>query len=238
MKARKYLGLETHTHSAGGGASHPILVAGACATLALLLPLDGFADVAGATPREGVALSLFALLAVAGGLPALVTRLVPSREYEVECAPIETERFSARARLPRRLDPDTLQSLPIELENRGPGAILVEWDACAFVDPDGRSSRVVHRGVLPIQRALPQVPSAVPPSSALVDEVTPAESIYWRIHGPVGWRTEPLLRPWAEADALEFRLELALSVDGRLEHHALTFKATRASRRSRAARPT
>ncbi len=234
MKDRKYLGLQTHTHAAVRGASHPLLVAGACAVLALLLPLDGFA--AGAAPKEGVALSLIALLAAAGGLPALVTRLVPSREYELECVPVETERFSARARLPRRVDPDTLRSLSFELENRGPGVILVEWDACAFVDPDGRSARVVHGGVLPIQRALPQVRSAVAPASVLVGEVTPAESIYWRIHGPVGWRTEPLLRPWAEADALEFRLELALSMDGRLEHHALAFRVTRPSRRSRAAR--
>jgi hypothetical protein len=67
----------------------------------------------------------------------------------------------------------TQDLIAFSLTNKTNGTIRIPWDDVAFVAVGGEAKAMAHRGRLPINRDLPQMPTVVPPSSTAVDDLIP-----------------------------------------------------------------
>lgn len=126
------------------------------------------------------------------------------------------------------------------IENKTSSSIKVVWDEAAFVDVDGVSHRVVHKGVRLLERGASQPPSVIVRKSALDDLVIPADNIQW---GEKAWSQskllpQPSLRNGMQQDygavfaekykGKRFQVLLPLVVDGVTNEYIFSFKITNA----------
>ena len=93
--------------------------------------------------------------------------------------------------------------ISFEVENRTQSTFRLVWDEAAFIDHEGNSSRVMHSGVAPATRYLPQAPSIIPAATRYSDFVIPTDHVRFHegIRGaegvavPAGWESLPIVRP-------------------------------------------
>ncbi|MEX0719954.1 MAG: hypothetical protein WD059_04745 [Balneolaceae bacterium] len=75
-----------------------------------------------------------------------------------------------------------------ELENKTNHSMKVVWDEAAFVDPNGRSMRVMHSGVKYSDRENSQPSSIVVRGGSLSDLVFPTDYVSYASGQYGGWR--------------------------------------------------
>lgn len=63
------------------------------------------------------------------------------------------------------------------IQNKTDYTMKVLWDDAAFISPYGKTQRVIHSGVAPKDKALPQPSSVIPGHSILNDHIVPADNI-------------------------------------------------------------
>ena len=73
------------------------------------------------------------------------------------------------------------------LKNKTNHSIRVPWDDIVFINPGGRSMRVIHSGVRFVDRNKEQAPSVVAKNSVLEDVLIPADYIYYVDDGGSGF---------------------------------------------------
>lgn len=77
-------------------------------------------------------------------------------------------------------------------QNKTDYTMKVLWDEAAFITPNGSTRRVIHNGVNPRDKSLPQTPSVIPGHSILRDSITPSDNI--RFSSVAGdWIIDPLI---------------------------------------------
>ena len=72
------------------------------------------------------------------------------------------------------------------LENKTKHSIKIPWDDIVFINPGGRSMRVIHSGIRYVDRNGAQAPSVVAKNSALDDILVPSDYIYYVDDGGSG----------------------------------------------------
>lgn len=70
-------------------------------------------------------------------------------------------------------------SFAFDLNNKTEHTISVIWDRTVFVDQNGYSNPVVHKGATIADRYRSQKPSIIPSGASLLEIVVPASNIYW-----------------------------------------------------------
>jgi hypothetical protein len=76
-----------------------------------------------------------------------------------------------------------LHAISVLLTNTSPGALQVDWEQSAFVDPSGRAQRFIHRGVQLNQLTAPMPPSTIAAGGTLSDFIFPAGGISFSAPG-------------------------------------------------------
>lgn len=89
----------------------------------------------------------------------------------------------------------TPTQLAFSLQNKTDHTVRIVWDDAAYIDPDGRSGRVMHTGVKYVDRNNSMPPSVVARRSTIEDIVVPVDNIGGGVGSPLGWYTDPLLLP-------------------------------------------
>jgi hypothetical protein len=91
---------------------------------------------------------------------------------------------------------DKIQSpIGLMIINKTDHLVVIDWDRCALILPDGRSERVIHVGVRYLEKAAPQAPTPIPPSAEVEEAIWPSNFIRWRSgYGNTsgGWEEDPI----------------------------------------------
>jgi hypothetical protein len=103
------------------------------------------------------------------------------------------------------------EQVGFELINKSRAAIRILWDECAYIDPTGRSFRVIHQGVRFVDRDKPMASTVVPPGASIRDLVYPASSVTWT---GSRWQQERLYDP-RMTTPFTFGVFLTMETDGR-----------------------
>jgi hypothetical protein len=103
------------------------------------------------------------------------------------------------------------EQVGFELLNKSQAAIRILWDECAYIDPTGRSFRVIHQGVRFIDRDKPMASTIVPPGAAIRDLVYPASYVTWT---GSDWQQNPLYNRRGTTP-FTFGVFLTMDIDGR-----------------------
>ncbi len=79
-----------------------------------------------------------------------------------------------------------------KLTNKTNHSIKIIWDEAAFVDYNGLTHRVMHKGVKYVDRNDSQPPSVIVRNGTISDLIVPTENVYF-VSGPYGgyWEVEP-----------------------------------------------
>jgi|JI9StandDraft_1071089.scaffolds.fasta_scaffold61385_2 hypothetical protein len=125
------------------------------------------------------------------------------------------------------------KSLGFSIKNNSKKMLRVNWDNCLFqlLTPQ----RIIHVGTKYIDKANPQTPSVIPPFSTIVDNVTPAENIYFITGQYGGWQVTNLL-PLSTSDTTKYNpmmllgrdiiFYLAIETDKEKYNYAFRFRIT------------
>ncbi len=70
-----------------------------------------------------------------------------------------------------------LHALSVVVTNTSARDVQIEWDQSVFVDPTGRTHRIIHRGVQLNQLSAPMVPSTIAAGATLNEFVFPAGGV-------------------------------------------------------------
>jgi tetratricopeptide (TPR) repeat protein len=119
-----------------------------------------------------------------------------------------------------------LKQIPITLENKTTAPVKIDWDSSVFIDPAGKSNRVIHAGVKLTDRNSEQKPSVVASRSKFEDLMIPSDNIYWQEGTEKtagGWRYRTLLADWASSETITFRTLLAITVGSESKSYELEF---------------
>ena len=65
------------------------------------------------------------------------------------------------------------------LKNNATSSIKIIWDDMAFVGLDGKSMRIIHKGIKYDDKTSPQAPSVVSRNSKIIDYIIPSDRIYY-----------------------------------------------------------
>jgi len=78
---------------------------------------------------------------------------------------------------------DGLHALSVVVINTSPRDVQIDWDRSTFVDPTGRTHRIIHRGVQLNQLSAPMVPSVIAAGATLNEFVFPAGGVTFSAPG-------------------------------------------------------
>ena len=115
------------------------------------------------------------------------------------------------------------EQVGFELLNKSTTAIRILWDECAYIDPAGRSFRVLHEGVRFIDRDKPMASTVVPPGASIRDLVYPMAYVTWT---GSEWKQEPLYNSRATTP-FTFGVFLTMEVGGQKRSVTYKFAASR-----------
>jgi hypothetical protein len=90
------------------------------------------------------------------------------------------------------------------LKNKTNHSIKVPWDDIVFINPGGRSMRVIHSGIRYVDRNKEQAPSVVAKNSVLEDILVPADYIYYVDDGGSGlggWKNHDVFHNYEQIGA-------------------------------------
>ncbi len=117
-----------------------------------------------------------------------------------------------------------LQDIGIVLFNKTDAGIKIDWTSAAFIDTDGTSEKVIHKGTRYIKRHEQQAPTTIPPQATLEDVMIPADNIHWESDG--GWYLDELFPgfPNDSYSGKRFRVFLPMEVKGQLIEYTFQFR--------------
>lgn len=90
------------------------------------------------------------------------------------------------------------------LKNKTNHSIKIPWDDIVFINPGGRSMRVIHSGIRYIDRNNTQAPSVVAKNSTLKDILVPSEYIHYVDDGGSGlggWKVHDVFHNYEQIGA-------------------------------------
>jgi len=95
--------------------------------------------------------------------------------------------------------------IAFEIKNKTDHSIKLIWDDAAFIDLDGRASRIMHGGVKYVDRNASQPSSMIPAHGKFTDVILPTDRIFYRegyygtvVSQPGGWKHLALIQPQLE----------------------------------------
>jgi hypothetical protein len=86
-----------------------------------------------------------------------------------------------------------LHAISLVVISTSPGPLEVDWEHSVFVDPSGRSQRMIHRGIQLNQKAYPMAPSIVVAGATLNEFVFPSDGITFSAPGRASLWSSPAL---------------------------------------------
>ncbi len=120
----------------------------------------------------------------------------------------------------------SLQKTEIEfvLHNNSDEPIKIDWNLVSFVQPNGASQGVIHKGVKLVDRQASKPPSMVPPKANLEDIIVPVENVRFQ---DGEWQTDKLFPDGPAASSsigTEFSVFMPMDVGGIVKNYTFTFK--------------
>jgi hypothetical protein len=100
--------------------------------------------------------------------------------------------------------------------------IRLDWDQMAYVDLDGSSHRVIHKGVRLMQKDAPQPPSTVAPGSSVEDFLYPSDKVSW--DSSIGEWMEAPIWPSMQSPGQTFGIFMPIAVNGNVKNYLFTIK--------------
>lgn len=76
------------------------------------------------------------------------------------------------------------------ITNKTQHTIKINWDESAYIDVNGKTSKVIHSGIRYMDKSAPQAPSVIVKGGILEDIVAPVDYIYYSD----GWKTKYLFQ--------------------------------------------
>lgn len=121
------------------------------------------------------------------------------------------------------------------LKNKTDHSIKIIWDEAVYVDPNGKSGRVMHSGIKYIDRNNSQSPTVIVKNASIDDIIIPTDNVYFQSGQYGGWRTKAMLPYKAQTqeslNALtkkyigkEVKVLLPLEIEGTTNEYLFTFK--------------
>ena len=112
------------------------------------------------------------------------------------------------------------------LRNKTESPIKIDWNQWSYVDVEGKSHKVFHRGVKYKDKETLLPPSTVPPTAALEDLIVPTDHVEWsNVEG--GFRTLELLPDNATASTFigkTVSVFMPIEVNGNVKNYMFSFK--------------
>jgi hypothetical protein len=126
--------------------------------------------------------------------------------------------------------------LHFSLANKTAASIKIHWDSSAYLDPDGRSHRVIGTGTGYYRKAEPQIPAVVPAGASGVESLHPDLWEFSRVWGY--WHPKRLIPPpplnattsaerYSSAKAnfgQTIQVMLALEINGEIQEYQFVFE--------------
>jgi hypothetical protein len=107
-----------------------------------------------------------------------------------------------------------LHAVSVVVVNTSPGPVEVDWENSAFVGPDGRSQRIVHRGVQLNQKAAPMLPSTIAAGATMNEFVFPSGGIIYSAPGRASvWNSPAVLERLAPGAGFSIVLNIKLGAN-------------------------
>jgi hypothetical protein len=73
----------------------------------------------------------------------------------------------------------TSKQFVFSIKNLSPNTIRIIWDEAAFIDTDGATSKIIHKGIQFIKREESQPPTSIIKNAKLEDIIIPTNKIYF-----------------------------------------------------------
>lgn len=80
-----------------------------------------------------------------------------------------------------------------ELKNKTNHTIKINWDDISYVDCDGKAGRVLHKGILLLNRNEAQAPLSIPRGAKISDVLIPVDNIIQPSGAYSGWQYKTLI---------------------------------------------
>lgn len=121
----------------------------------------------------------------------------------------------------------------IRLHNRTSDPVIINWNNVSWVDDSGEAHKVVHSGVLLIDKDKPQTPTVIPPMARITDTMFPSD--HFKV-ASFGSHIEPLwpdlVNMSGDQSALKkvegtmFSVFVPLDIGGTTKNYSFVFKIT------------
>ena len=112
------------------------------------------------------------------------------------------------------------------LKNKTKHSIKIPWDDIVFINPGGRSMRVIHSGIRYIDRNKEQAPSVVAKNSILDDILVPSDYIYYVDDGGSGlggWKVHDVFHNYEQIGA-EASIVLPIIIENVTNEYTFRFQ--------------
>lgn len=118
------------------------------------------------------------------------------------------------------------------LENKSEHTMKLIWDESAFVDSNGQSHRIMHKGVKFTERNNSMPPSIVVRGGMISDLIYPSDYVSWEYSS---WVEKGIFEPWAEYSVSNLQpakdhvgksvqVLLPIEIEGNVNEYIFTFK--------------
>ena len=116
------------------------------------------------------------------------------------------------------------ERIAFDLENRSSQPIQIDWNQVSYVDPEGSSNKVMHKGVKYANKDESLAPTTVPPNASIEDFILPTDLV---VRTSEGWIERPLFPDGSESEAYDgqtFSLFMPLEIGEETQNYNFTFE--------------
>ncbi len=127
------------------------------------------------------------------------------------------------------------KAIGFSLTNKTDVPLKIDWNQLSYVDADGKSHTVFHKGVAYKDREAALPPSVIPPTATLEDMVLPSDYSQWNDVGG-GFHTSDLLPQAANASAYvgkTLSVFMPVELNNAVKNYLFSFKITQAQVKER-----
>jgi hypothetical protein len=154
-----------------------------------------------------------------GAWRPVVYRLALTKPVESEALVFEDDNLRASFALSRK-------AINFSLKNKTDGPLKIDWNQWSYVDVDGNSHRIFHKGIAYKDRETSLPPSVIPPTATFEDVVFPSDYSRWSDVGG-GFQSLDLLPQAVSASAYvgkTLSLFMPLEVNNTVKNYLFSFK--------------
>ncbi|MBI4552063.1 MAG: hypothetical protein HY710_07355 [Candidatus Latescibacteria bacterium] len=116
--------------------------------------------------------------------------------------------------------------LEFAVYNLGTRPVVIVWDQAAYIDAQGVSHPIIHKGVLLADTSRRQTPTMVMPQGVLNETIAPVDYIY---NSSSGWRQRPMFPKTEESQKLKgttFGVILPIKTQETVKPYTFQFQIT------------